>query len=579
MFFKNGLPYSPDFDDIYFSTGAENETKHVFIRGNNLYERWSLPEKIVIGELGFGTGLNFYITSQEFLKTAHTQSRLFYISCEKFPLGVQEMRLFWDTLGEKPEFLSYWPGKRHTGGRLRLVFSDGRITLDLLFDEATIAWNNFSGQIHAWYLDGFSPAKNPDMWSATLFRILRKKSVPNATFATYSSAGMVKRNLTAAGWSYTKIQGAGNKRHMLVGSVMPGRSTSTALVKLTTAKRIAIIGAGIAGSALAYTLRARGAQVTVYERENSAAQKASGNKAGLVIPHFFREHDIRGKFLMIAYNYFKSFFEQNSDLKKQDIVTELNGSVTHTFSYDEIKNSGFSEYLTADDESSIHTLLGCFLIKPVLFCEWLLKQSKAERIFSAGETQIIPQADSVLVQAAYPPKTREFDTVISACGADTKGFEKFFTITRKRGAVIELQNHDLPASQIFSGDFYYGILKDVAVAGATYEDKELNNEERKNLILQSLKEKMPETIAEKFYKQGNIRVSDRATVRDFMPVTGAIPENNFLYMLTGLGSHGLMTALLCAESLSAEIFAEPDILPENLRDAVAVNRFILRDTK
>ncbi len=218
--------YSSEFDDVYFS--AEDglaETRYVFLKGNDLAERWQgqamNDTRFVICETGFGTGLNFLATWKLFQETAASDMALDFISFEKYPLSREEIS----------EALAPWKGEIASQltqmldvypigipGFHRMQLSE-RVSLTLIIDDVNIAMGQLEASVDAWFLDGFNPAKNPQMWSEEVFSQMARLSAPEATFATFTAAGAVKRGLQEAGFEVEKIDGFGTKRDMLIGRV------------------------------------------------------------------------------------------------------------------------------------------------------------------------------------------------------------------------------------------------------------------------------------------------------------------------------------------------------------------------
>lgn len=211
------------FDDVYFSAGGGlAETRHVFLDGNGLPERWQRRQAFTICETGFGTGLNFLAAWELFVRTAEAGQTLHFISFEKYPLVTEEIRAmltplqpftpaFTDSLDE---MLALYPAKPEGVHRIRL---DDAITLTLIFDDVNAAIPGLEASVDAWFLDGFAPAKNPDMWTDILFENMARLSAPGATLSTFTAAGAVRRGLAAAGFHIEKRPGFGHKRHMTIG--------------------------------------------------------------------------------------------------------------------------------------------------------------------------------------------------------------------------------------------------------------------------------------------------------------------------------------------------------------------------
>nr|WP_267963382.1 bifunctional tRNA (5-methylaminomethyl-2-thiouridine)(34)-methyltransferase MnmD/FAD-dependent 5-carboxymethylaminomethyl-2-thiouridine(34) oxidoreductase MnmC [Halomonas sp. MCCC 1A11062] len=281
---ENGesTPLSTCFDDVYFSRhDGRAETEHVFIQGNDLPRRlaaWQEGRPFTIGETGFGTGLNMLCAWACFDAHAPAGARLHLISTERFPLLRDDLAralAVWPDLAERAERLvRQWPEAVAGVHRLWL---DERVTLDLHFGDASERLALLEGKVDAWFLDGFAPAKNPEMWRPELFAAMAARSRPGASFATFTCAGVVKRGLAAAGFAWRKVPGFGRKREMLSGEIAsppaderrahtPWFSPPPALPP----RHVAVIGAGIAGASTAAALARRGIEVTLIDRFDRA---------------------------------------------------------------------------------------------------------------------------------------------------------------------------------------------------------------------------------------------------------------------------------------------------------------------
>ena len=224
---RDGQPYASAFQDVYFSTdNGLLETDYVFLQGNQLANRWQSlnTDTFTIGETGFGTGLNFLCAAKLWLETAPKKAKLHFISVEKYPLGllaISKALSLWPTLTELSEsFLTQY--EHLLNGATSIGMFDNRIQLTLLIGDATEAYQskdikNKRPVVDAWFLDGFAPAKNPDMWQTALFKHMALLSNTNTTFSTFTSAGAVRRGLTDAGFAVIKQSGFGKKREMLRG--------------------------------------------------------------------------------------------------------------------------------------------------------------------------------------------------------------------------------------------------------------------------------------------------------------------------------------------------------------------------
>jgi tRNA U34 5-methylaminomethyl-2-thiouridine-forming methyltransferase MnmC len=203
------IPVATRFDDPYFSlAGGLDETRHVFLTGNRLPDRFR--DGFHIAELGFGTGLNLLATV-----LAHTgPGHLRYTSFEAYPLPAdaiaQALHAFPELAEIVPDYLRQWET-----GATDLHFPN--LTATVILGDARATLPAWSGKADAWFLDGFSPAKNPELWSPALMAEVARHTAPGGTFATYTAAGAVRRALTEAGFTVTRHPGFGRKRHMTTG--------------------------------------------------------------------------------------------------------------------------------------------------------------------------------------------------------------------------------------------------------------------------------------------------------------------------------------------------------------------------
>ena len=301
-----GQPKSADFDDFYFNTDSGiDESRFVFVQPSNLQQRWQKHSGcFTLVETGFGTGLNFILTWLEWQLFRADQAdassvqvnpqHLHYISIEKFPLDqqqiVQALALFPSLQPLTEQLIVEYP--LLIKGFHSLQFKDHNLTLTLIFDDVSQALPQLNGPVDAWYLDGFAPAKNPDMWTDTLYTSMAQLSRKGTSLATFTAAGDVRRGLLGAGFKLNKVPGFGMKREMMHGSFVQNQGPLANKFEqlkpwlkpppssiATTQFNIAIIGAGIAGCCTAYAMARRGFAVTVFDSKGIATE-ASGNPQG-----------------------------------------------------------------------------------------------------------------------------------------------------------------------------------------------------------------------------------------------------------------------------------------------------------
>lgn len=219
------LPVSSRFDDAYFAyADGRAETAEVFIAGNQLEQRWRSGDGLHIGELGFGTGLNFFETLRTWNAANGARpsgSRLSFTSFELYPIAGAEMAKALERWSDLVELavptVEAWDARKPDAPSFTHIGSDWRLTVILGGAYESLA--GWPGRADAWFLDGFSPAKNPEMWSEQLMRLVAEKTSPGGTFSTYTAAGYVRRGLQTAGFSVTKVPGFGRKRERLQGKL------------------------------------------------------------------------------------------------------------------------------------------------------------------------------------------------------------------------------------------------------------------------------------------------------------------------------------------------------------------------
>jgi len=294
---------STQFDDVYFS--ADNgmaETHHVFLNGNDLPRAWQGKTQFVIAETGFGTGLNFLCTWTLFEDTAEPHQQLHFISVEKYPLSVGEIRQalsHWqaDLGAYLDRYLDMYPIRVPGPHHLRL--SD-RVTLTLWFGDIAAILPEWHGtSVDAWFLDGFTPAKNPDMWTQNVYTHMARLSHAGTTLATFTAAGHVRRGLEKAGFAVEKCPGFGRKREMVRGCFETDEAEETHRTECS----IAIIGGGLAGCAMAHAAYQVGMRVTVYESDAALAAGASGGKLGMINPKLTAKPTAHSDYYTAAYAY------------------------------------------------------------------------------------------------------------------------------------------------------------------------------------------------------------------------------------------------------------------------------------
>lgn len=572
---------SAEFDDIYFSPDdGLAETAHVFLHGNNLPAAWEKRQSFTITETGFGTGLNFLSAWKLFEETADPGATLDYVTFEKYPLARDQIA----------GALSLWAG--FFGGRLaRLVETyplrisgihrvhvSPRVRLTLIFDDVNDALPQTAipSGVDAWFLDGFAPAKNPQMWSAVLFREMARLSAPGARAASFTAAGAVRRGLAAQGFTVTKVRGYGRKRDMttavFTGASFNGDGAGPARAAGRNVSRVAVFGAGLAGTSCAYALKRRGIAVRIFDRDG-IAHFASGNPLGLYNPRFSQLRSPESDFFSSGY----------AALAALNAPARRCGSLHLATDDDKCKrlrgvmqnggwHSDHAALLSAADASE---KAGVRIDRD---CLWLPDSG-----FISPRDLCHAYAGDVDVSADdYDP--RDFDAVILANGIaarDHPGLQDL-PLQTVRGQISTLAATRPVAvrANICYGGYLSASQPGGHVAGATFQqwrhDTDVTDEDHRE-ILAHLEREIP-ALAGCFRVTGG-RAALRCAAKDRFPVIGAVPESAGLYVSTAHGSHGLISTLAGAEYLADLITGSPHSLSAATAAALSPVRFAERARK
>ncbi len=579
------IPVSKQFGDVYFSKdNGLLETRHVFLNGNDLSERLSALEAhdyFCVGETGFGTGLNILALWQLWQQVRpDNHSHLHAISVEKFPLSKADLiraLKAWPELAPLAEqLIAQYP--LPIAGCHRLNFPNERFSLDLWLGDAHDVFPVIpkTHQVHAWFLDGFAPSCNPDMWEDKVLSNIVRLSDVGTTFASFSVAGVLKRGLKQHGIQISRPRGFGHKREMLKG-IWP--SAEIAEKKTAKQRHIGIVGAGIAGLSTAWAFAIRGHQVTIFE-QTAPLSGASGNPLALLNPKLCPIEQANEHLMTLAWQHalrhyanFKAYrpIEVNQiALKQPDELLKL-----------------AEEYpqgvLSAAPQNPLSTLATLTLHHAAAISPHILRD----------EILAHPQIKLQLAQVSHissDPRPMlyadteclgEFDHVI-VCSAlkSARLIENYPTLKPIRGQVSWLDNSQTPLAldQAYSyGGYCMQLDAQQLILGASFypqrEDSDVLIEDHvHNLnLLKSVAPTYAEGLIDVEHWHG--RASVRAQSLDYFPLLGQLNPTQEVYSLAGLGSKGFLFAPLCSEILVAEILNHACPVPERLRQKLQVTRF------
>jgi tRNA 5-methylaminomethyl-2-thiouridine biosynthesis bifunctional protein len=572
--FRDGTPYSAAYGDVYHSAaGGPAQARHVFLSGNSLPSRWAGRGRFVIFETGFGFGLNFLATWQAWRRDPQRCARLHYVSIEKHPFTLPDLQLAharYEFQTEAAELHARWPVL--TPGAHRLELDRGRVVLTLFFADVAIA-RDLRLAADAFYLDGFAPARNPDMWSPQLLRALSRLAAPGATAATWSVASAVRHALEATGFAVEKRSGLGEKKEMLTATYARNPPVSSAFEK-----RAAVIGAGVAGAAVCERLCARGWEVELYERHAAPAQEASGNHAGAFHPIVTPDDSVFARLtragFLFSLSYWKNFSEMRWDpCGVLQLARDAKEEASQRASIAALAlPPQYAQYVTRD-EASAHA--GVPVAAPGLW-------------FPQAGWIRPPSLVNALLDACGPKLKRSFSTEMSKLPeapvvilANSSGAPKLHAVLHLRLRKVRGQVTHVPAGEIdaprvvvLRGGMVLPPVEGVCVVGASYDIDDEDAAPRAESDagnLQRLK-----NILGMEPRTSNLegRVGFRSVAPDRLPVAGKIDER--IYGAFAYGSRGLIWAALAAELIACELEGEPLPLEGKLADALSPGRFANR---
>ncbi len=589
----NGVLRSQRFNDIYFSSeDGLAEAKHVFIEGTNLAEQLKSNHHLVIAETGFGTGLNF-LAVMDLIEKLGVDCAIDYISFEAYPLdrylAYEARKPFKELERYNSLLLESWP-ESWACSHHRLFLKD-RVHLHLHYGDAYSQMKQLDFKANAWFLDGFSPSKNLDMWTKDVFRQMARLSSSNAKVASFSVATSVKEGLLKSGFKIEKSKGFGRKREMLTGYYQ----THSVIKTISNQhKNVIVIGAGIAGASIAHGLRAANISHFVLEGSNSIAGGASGNPAGLITPQLMAAPHPSMQMSLACFSYVSRLaIQQEAVLSKglinlhypeklgirqrkiagqqwpNDLVEAKNASDISKLANLEIEQDGFiqSAGQVINPSKLTKQLLNNTDVKTGDYISSLEKKNEKWEI-KTSSGKIYTATDIVLSIGSGLPQFLEKFSLPSLELQVTSGQLSFLPKhTRLSNLGISLQYGGyitpmIDGKQVFGASFDLSGSMDVTDKG------HLHNISLLPVSLQKL-------IFDINKLQG--RVSQRLASKDRMPLVGECYET--LHLFSAFGSRGLTNAPLLGMVLARKISGRPTGLDRNIMKNLDPERFSIRETR
>jgi tRNA 5-methylaminomethyl-2-thiouridine biosynthesis bifunctional protein len=571
--FQESTPFSETYGDVYHSAaGGPAQAEHVFLNGNALPARWAGRERFVILETGFGFGLNFLVTWRAWRRDPNRCARLHYVAIEKHPFSLPDLRTlharYPEFEREAAELHSVWP--MLVPGAHRVEFRG--VVLTLFFADIKVA-RDLRLAADAFYLDGFAPAKNPDMWSPQLMRSLSRRAAPGATAATWSVAAPVRAALEATGFAVEKRLGFGHKKEMLVGMNTRARELSQ-----PTERKAAVVGAGLAGAAVCERLCARGWEVELYERHAEPAQEASGNHAGTFHPIVTPDDSVFARLTRAGFLLSLTRWNALENIRWDpcgvlQLARDAKEEASQRASIAALAlPPEYAQYVTRE-EASAHA--GVPVSAPGVWfpqAGWIKPPSLVHALLDAcgerlkrrfgKEMQALPEAPIViLANSSEAPKLQAVPHL---------------RLRKVRGQLthVPAEALDAPHVVVLRGGMVLPPVDGICAVGASYDIDDDNAAPRAESDAGNL-ERLEKILGTKVkIAQPASRVAFRSVTPDRLPVVGRIAEG--VYGTFAFGSRGLIWAALAAELIACEVEGEPLPVEGKLADAISPARFAKR---
>jgi len=606
---ENGDLESLDYGDVYFQRGAGfAESDYVFLQHNKLAERFAQlgPRGFAVGELGFGTGMNFLLTARLFLQTAPEDAYLIFTSIEKHPIDknmLAQIYAHWPDYADITSgILSGYPPM--IAGFHTLLLAGGRIRLTLCFGDVADILPQISGAFDAWFLDGFSPAKNPDMWREELFPQIAARTKTDGTLATFSVTGHMRRALKTLGFDVQKVKGFGIKWSMTMA-----HKTGTPQPPVPR-KRIAVLGAGIAGCSAAYALARRGHAITLIDRQGGIAAETSGNPIGIVYPKMTADLSPLSAFHAHGFCHTRMLATHlNLPSWHPSGVMHLDKTADDAVRHQKMINrSGLPAEYARHDANGLHQPMAGYLSPPE-FCKYLTAAPNISTVFGKEASHIKQNGNAwdIVDNAGNIIMTADCLVIAAAHGSTAFDITPWLPLQSLRGQISYVQpsaaSKDL--NHVICHDGYITPPVDgVQYIGATFQKEPVSN------TPDIRSEDHAENVAQLAVHLPNLGISIgdikggrtgyRAATPDHLPMIGPAPDaarvlEDFailrtggampdtpvpalpgIYISTGYGAHGMTGAPLGGEIIAAMIDGEPLPVPQDIANTVMPARFLLR---
>ena len=584
--------YSNLYGDIFFDkTDAIKESEHVYIKTNKLASRFKKKSNYTIAELGFGTGLNFLLTWKLWLQVKTSKSNLTYISFESAPLTRIDLlrvhALFKDLTHLSKIFLKKLPPLYQ--GTHRIFLELGNVNLIIIYDDF-LSLTNFNFKADTWYLDGFSPKKNPHAWSDKLFKEIYRCTNFNGTLSTFTVAGNIRRGLLKNNFTVLKNRGVGNKKEILYASKEQKHNIiKFKSIPLKNIEPVAVIGSGISGASLIYSLRKRNIKCFLIDKSSQLGNGASGNNVALQMPKLTLDESPYGLLSLEAFSYSRMIAKELNSVPRSNGLILLPSREREIIKFAKLLNNNWPLELLDKGTSKLQILeninylymKSSGIVDNKKFIKNLVGDIEFISKFNVKNIEMTKGGYKNIVDI-YGNKLHA-KTVIWANGYEMLDLNKKTPIIPTSGQVTYLKKTNLTSNlkvNFSYGHFISQAYKGYHQIGASFNRsdnlkyREIDQINNVNSIPYFLKKIFSNNISDLKY-----RVSVRASTKDRMPFLGTLTsitgkKEKDIFVLGGMGAWGFVYAPFYAEILVQKILNEPMIVNEKIEKLLNLDRLI-----
>ena len=583
--------YSKSYNDIYFDKlNGPKETEHVYLNTNNLTKKFKNKQKFVIAEIGFGTGLNFLLTWKLWKENRKTNGSLTYISFENAPLSKKDIERVYKKfkkLDGYSRFLLKNIPERYKSTH-RIFIKADNINLILIYDDITSLINlNFKAD--TWFLDGFSPKKNPLVWTDKLFKQLYNFTNLDGSLSTFSVAGHIRRGLLKAGFKVSKVSGYGSKKE--ISYAIKKDLISSNQYKFSCEKKIgpvAIIGSGISGASLAYALRKRNIECFIIDKSYKLGNGASGNKLALQMPKLTMDNSPYGLLSLEAFLYSRKIAKNLNAIPRSDGLVLIPSRARDIIKFKKLLENNWPLDLLNNNYDKLNSLKfinhiymkSSGIVDNSKFIQNLIKDVE---FISKFDVKKITSKDGLNIIIDKFGNRLKAKTVIWANGFEMTNLSQNLPINPISGQVTYLKANELSSN--LKINFSYGhhfsqAFKGYHQIGASF-NRNANTcfrEIDQNTNINSIPEFLRKNIFYNITESGH-RVSVRASTKDRMPFFGDLnsltgKKSNNIYILGGMGAWGFVYAPFYAELLVTKIINNQLVINSKLEKLLTIERLL-----